>query len=82
MILMMLLEDLVPPRNTTAQQSKLQTIIPQWQHSGEAHKAFGYLSTIKLTLKGGQQTEWTFLALPYRRFESLFVTLLYCVDFE
>ena len=36
----------------------------------------------KINSERGQQTKWTFLALPYRSFESLFVTLLYCVDFE
>ena len=36
----------------------------------------------KINSERGQQTEWTFLALPYRRFESLFVTLLHCGDFE
>ena len=60
MILMMLREGLVPPGNTPLRQSKLQTIIPQWQHSGGAHKAFGYLSTIKLTLKGDSRRNGRF----------------------
>ena len=36
----------------------------------------------KINSERRQQTKWTFLALPYRRFESLFVTLLYCPAFE